>query len=120
MSELEANSTQNVEVRATDDALQCRHVFPSHWGARCCLAEGHLAPHAPSFALSDPAQTSFRESLARPIGLYMPPPPLLRTPDGIPDGWHVYVEDGVPVLARREAALTPGSLPVGEVAGVEA
>jgi hypothetical protein len=28
-------------------------------------------------------------------------PPLLRTPDGIPEGWYVTVEDGIPVLAKR-------------------
>lgn len=28
--------------------------------------------------------------------------PLLRTPDGVPEGWCVTVDDSVPVLRRRE------------------
>jgi hypothetical protein len=37
----------------------------------------------------------------RPIGLYKPPPPLLRTPDGIPEGWAIHIDpDNVPVLSR--------------------
>lgn len=43
----------------------------------------------------------FRRPVPRPIGAYVPPPPVLRTPDGLPAGWRVRVgSDGVPVLER--------------------
>lgn len=48
--------------------------------------------------------SDLRAPLARPIGLFKHPLPLLRTPDGIPDGWHVYIDNGVPVLARTKSA----------------